>query len=216
MLFPFEIGRMQMGRFAKWVTLGGAAALAASVAVAAGNAGAPEASAAQFTAKGELLFPADYRSWTFLTSGHGMSYNAQANAAADQPFDNVFVDPQSHAAFLKTGHWPEGTMLVLEIRRSTSKGSINQHGAFQSGDPVALEVHVHDSKRFKGGWGFFRFDGAKPATMIGYDASCYACHQAHAAVDTTFVQFYPTLLPVAKEHGTFSASYLADEKAAKR
>jgi len=201
-----------MSRFAKWIALGAAAALTASVAVAAGTTGAPAARAAQFTAKGELLFPGDYRSWIFLTSGHGMSYNAQANAAADQPFDNVFVDPDSHAAFLKTGHWPEGTTLVLEIRRSTSKGSINQHGAFQSGDPVALEVHVHDSKRFKGGWGFFGFDGNKPATMIGYEASCYACHQAHAAVDTTFVQFYPTLLPVAKQAASFSAAYLAEEK----
>ena len=201
-----------MQAFGKYLALGGAAALIASVAIAGGKPDMP--GAARFTDKGELLFPADYRSWTFLTSGHGMSYNAQANAAADQPFDNVFVNPESHAAFLKTGHWPEGTMLVLEIRRSTSKGSINQHGAFQSGDPVGIEVHVHDSKRFKGGWGFFGFDGKGPATMIGYEASCYACHQAHAAVDTTFVQFYPTLLPVAKEHATFSAAYLADEKAA--
>ena len=201
-----------MRALGKYLAIGSVAALIASVAMAGGT---PDASgAAHFNDKGELLFPTDYRRWTFLTSGHGMSYNAQANAAADQPFDNVFVDPESHAAFLKTGHWPEGTMLVLEIRRSTSKGSINQHGAFQSGDPVGVEVHVHDSKRFKGGWGFFSFDGAKPATMIGYEASCYACHQAHAAVDTTFTQFYPTLLPVAKEHGTFSAAYLADEKAA--
>jgi hypothetical protein len=29
-------------------------------------------------------------------------------------------------------------------------------------------------------------------------------------VDTTFVQFYPTLMPVAKEKGTLSASYLKD------
>src|SRR5438094_729156 len=110
-----------MGRLAKWVVLGGSVALAASVMAGVGKAGAPAAPAAQFTAKGELLFPADYRGWTFLTSGHGMSYNAQANAAAEQPFDNVFVNPESYAAFLKSGHWPEGTMLVLEVRRSTSK-----------------------------------------------------------------------------------------------
>lgn len=201
-----------MRAFGKYLAIGGAAALIASVAMAGGKPDAPGST--HFTDKGELLFPSDYRRWTFLTSGHGMSYNAQANAAADQPFDNVFVDPESHAAFLKTGHWPEGTMLVLEIRRSTSKGSINQHGAFQSGDPVGIEVHVHDRKRFKGGWGFFSFGGARLATMIGYDANCYACHQAHAAVETTFVQFYPTLLPIAKENGTFSATYIADENAA--
>jgi acyl carrier protein phosphodiesterase len=41
-------------------------------------------------------------------------------------------------------------------------------------------------------------------------ASCYSCHQDHGAVDTTFVQFYPTLMPVAKEKGTLSPSYLKD------
>jgi hypothetical protein len=37
-------------------------------------------------------------------------------------------------------------------------------------------------------------------------------HEAHAAVDTTFVQFHPTLLPVAKAKGTLSPAYLGDEK----
>jgi acyl carrier protein phosphodiesterase len=38
-------------------------------------------------------------------------------------------------------------------------------------------------------------------------ASCYSCHAQHGAVDTTFVQFYPTLLPIAKAKGTLSAEY---------
>jgi hypothetical protein len=43
--------------------------------------------------------------------------------------------------------------------------------------------------------------------MIPHDAECYSCHLAHAAVDTTFVQFYPTLLPVAKAKGTLAQAY---------
>ncbi|MGB6744077.1 MAG: cytochrome P460, partial [Terracidiphilus sp.] len=31
-----------------------------------------------------------------------------------------------------------------------------------------------------------------------------------AAVDTTFVQFYPTLLPIAQKKGTLSASFLKE------
>ena len=46
--------------------------------------------------------------------------------------------------------------------------------------------------------------------MIPTSAGCYSCHAAHAAVDTTFVQFYPTLLPIAKSKGTLSAAYLKD------
>ena len=43
-------------------------------------------------------------------------------------------------------------------------------------------------------------------------ASCYTCHEQQAAVDTTFVQFYPTLLPIAKSKGTLSAAYLKESE----
>ena len=171
--------------------------------------------AARFDAKGNLVFPADYRHWTYLSSGLGMSYNAAANAEANPPFDSVFADPASELAFRKTGHWPEGTVLVLEVRGSSSKGSINLHGSYQSGAPIVLEVHVRDSKRFKGGWGFFRVDTKQATSLIPYTADCYSCHQQHAAVDTTFVQFYPTLLPIAQAKSTLSAAYKAEEAARK-
>jgi aspartate oxidase len=35
-------------------------------------------------------------------------------------------------------------------------------------------------------------------------------------VDTTFVQFYPTLIDIAKEKKTLSAAYLNDEAAANK
>ena len=34
-------------------------------------------------------------------------------------------------------------------------------------------------------------------------AKCYSCHADHGAVDTTFVQYYPTLVAPAKQHGTY-------------
>ncbi len=72
-------------------------------------------------------------------------------------FDNVFVDRASHASFLKTGHWPEGAMFVLEIRGQRTHGSINKNGAFQGGEPMAIEVHLKD-QHYEGGWAFFSFD----------------------------------------------------------
>ena len=168
----------------------------------------------QFTGKNALIFPEGYREWQFVTAGHGMNYNENGGDGPELPFDNVFVQREAYAAFKATGHWPEGTMLVLEIRGGTQRGSINKHGSFQSGPPHAIEVHVHD-KRFKGSWAFFGYgagDGPRgPAPMIAYQAACYACHQAHGAVDTTFVQFYPTLLPIAKAKGTLSDAYLKEE-----
>jgi hypothetical protein len=170
-------------------------------------------SVARFDTAGKMAFPEDYRTWVFLSSGHGMSYNPLANAAAERPFDNVFVDPASYRSFLQTGTWPEGTVLALEVHRGTSHGSINKAGAFQSGEPLAVEVHTKDTKRFGGdGWAFFPFGEHQPATMIPREADCYACHAANTAVDRTFVQFYPTLLPIARAKGTLTAAYLAQEK----
>ena len=67
---------------------------------------------------------------------------------------------------------------------------------------MGLEVHVKDARRFPGGWAFFAFRSRDPAEPIAFSADCYSCHKEHAAVDTTFVQFYPTLLEVASERGT--------------
>ena len=118
-------------------------------------------------------------------------------------FDNVFVDPAAWRAFKRTGRWPDGAVLVKEARAASSHGSINRNGQFQAGDALDVEVHVRDDKRFTGGWGFFIFNGAAPAPLVPQPASCYACHQANAAVDTTFVQFYPTARPIAVKAGTF-------------
>jgi hypothetical protein len=165
---------------------------------------APGPDPSHFTPGGALIEPAGYREWIFLSSGFDMSYTAAAPMAGDAMFDNVFVDPASWAGFRKTGHWPDGTMLVLESRGAASRGSINQHGQYQTSDLMGLEVHIRDERRFAGGWGFFAFDGAAPASLIPCSARCYACHQAHGAVDTTFTQFYPTAKPIAVQAGTFS------------
>ena len=187
-----------------------AAGLIGLAAVAAPRAQAPTP-AASFTADGKMEFPKDYRTWVYLSSGMDMVYT-EGGGGQMHAFDNVFVDPAAYAAFQKTGTWPDKTVLVLEIRGAEPHASIDKAGRSQ-GSRMAVEVHVKDAARFKGGWGFFGFNGEKPATLIPQAAACYACHQDHAAVDTTFVQFYPTLLPVSTGKGTLSAAYLAQEKA---
>jgi hypothetical protein len=167
-------------------------------------------SAAQFR-DGRLAFPVSYREWVWLSSGLDMSYSPQAMTGHSM-FDNVFAEPGAYHAFLSTGKWPDGTVLVLEVRGATDKGSINRSGKFQTADVLALEVHLKDTRRFAGGWGFFAFAGGAaggrtppPAAQIPAAADCYSCHRDHAFVDTTFVQFYPTLLAVARQQGTVRA-----------
>jgi Cytochrome P460 len=76
---------------------------------------------------------------------------------------------------------------------------------------MGREVHVRDEGRFPGKWAFFGFENEEPSKMVPKEAACYSCHESHAAVDTTFVQFYPTLIGIAKDKGTLSAAYLKDE-----
>jgi hypothetical protein len=158
----------------------------------------------------QLNFPEHYREWVYLTSGFDMSYSAGDGMAGHHMFDNVFVNPEAYKAFLATGTWPDKTELVLEMRGAQGKGSINQKGNFQT-DVMGVEVHMKDGASFPGKWAFFAFgDSDKTSTMIPTKADCYSCHAAHAAVDTTFTQFYPTLLPIAKSKGTLSAAYLRE------
>jgi len=164
----------------------------------------------EYTADAQLKLPEHYREWVYLTTGFDMSYSPDAMQMGHHMFDNVFVNPEAYKAFLATGTWPDKTILVLEGRRAMDKGSINQKGNYQSGETMGIEVHIKDEARFPGKWAFFGFGDAKTAKMIPTTAGCYSCHESHAAVDTTFVQFYPTLLPIAKSKNTLSATYLKE------
>jgi hypothetical protein len=195
--------------------LGSAALIALAASLTGGamsQAQAPKR-AAVYLPDGKLEFPKDYRTWVFLSSGVDMSYSKEAMAMAgdNHAFDNVFVDRAGYDGFMKTGQWPEGTVFMLEIRRGETKGSINTRGQFQSA-VLGREAHVKD-KKFKSGWAFFGFTGDGPGREIPQTSTCNKCHEDHAAVDTTFVQFYPTLMPVATEKKVFSPAYLAQEKA---
>lgn len=150
----------------------------------------------------QLDFPTGYREWIHLTTGFDMSYNPTLMRMGHHMFDNVYVEPWAYHAFLEAGTWPEKTRLVLEGREGKTEGSINKAGLYQSGKPMAVEVHMKDAA-LPGGWGFFAYGGdTDPAPLLPQDTDCYACHKKDGAVDTTFVQFYPTLLPVAQAKHT--------------
>jgi hypothetical protein len=172
-------------------------------------ASSAQSSDPRFTTDGQLIRPDNYREWIYLSSGLGMTYGVvetAANAVANQRFDNVFVTPQAYKAFLATGTWPDKTMFILEVRSSTTKGSINRGGHFQE-NVVALEAHVKDEARFPNKWAFFDLGTSAPsAKPLPANSRCQTCHAKSGAVDDTFVQFYPTLIPIARAKGTFKST----------
>jgi hypothetical protein len=170
--------------------------------------------AVSYTPDGKLISPKDYRAWVYLSSGMDMSYSDAPGAADHHMFDNVFVNREAYSAYQKTGKWPEKTIFVLEARAGEQRGSINKKGLYQ-GAVMGGEAHVKDSARFKSGWAFFPLNGDAPGAALPQTSQCNTCHEQHGAVDTTFVQFYPTLQAKAAEMKTYSAAYLAEEAAAK-
>jgi len=169
----------------------------------------------EYNDKGQLKLPELYREWIYLSTGLDMSYSP-GGSMDHHMFDNVFVNPESYKKFKETGTWPDKTMLMLEVRGAGSQASINKRGNFQSGEVMGVEVHVKDEAKFPGKWAFFGFDNGSLGNLFPADAACYSCHQAHGAVDTTFVQFYPTLFPLAKDKGTLSAAYLKESGSEKK
>jgi hypothetical protein len=188
-----------------------------SAAVAVAAAGPADQPA--YASDGKIVFPKDYRSWVYLTTGLAMSYSPRTQPNGSPFFDNVFVTPAAYRTFVETGHWPDKTMFVIEVRASRDKGSINKSGRFQ-GDIAGYDFEVRDDARYPGEqWKWTAFDApdkagaVAPAQAFPKTAACFQCHNANAAVDKSFVQFYPTLLPIARAKGTLNAAYVAAEKA---
>jgi len=147
-----------------------------------------------YSADGKLALPANYREWVFLSSGYGMNYS---NGGGSHPmFTNVFVTPEAYQGFKSSGKWPDKSMFVVEIY-SPAQGSISKSGYFQD-EFKGLDIEVKDSSQ-KNEWSYYNFNpGEKAAEVIGGNA-CNSCHSEHGAVEHTFVQFYPTLLSIARE-----------------
>ena len=156
-----------------------------------------------------LVRPTDYREWPLLGSGLGLTYEGEPDAPT---FTNAFVNPSAYRAFLETGGWPDATVFVLELRRAATDTRVGRGGGRFQAELLAVEAEVKDS-RFPDGWAFFNFGRASAladsAAPLSGEAvrDCVQCHTEHTAVERTFVQFYPTLLEVARRRGTLKPGF---------
>jgi len=162
-------------------------------------------STAVFDPQGRLKLPTGYRRWMFL--GAPLTPDGLNNGKAGFPeYHLVYVEQQNLDAYLKTGSFPEGTVIVKELTRvldptfpDGSRAEPSGRGYF-NGEFNGLDVTVKDSKRFakSNGWGFFNFGHhplpyAESATEASI-SECAGCHMSFVAkTDMTWVQFYPML-----------------------
>ncbi len=176
-----------------------------------------EQSSVVFNADGTVQLPTGFRKWVFLgapLTPEGLNngkYNCDAageNCTKSNfpEYHHVYVEQKNVDAYLKTGDFPEGTVIVKELTRvlnptfpDSSRMEPSGRGYF-NGAYNGIDMSIKDSKRFANtnGWGFFTF-GHHP---MPYEktaaekpvAECAGCHIANvAATDMTYIQFYPLL-----------------------
>jgi hypothetical protein len=162
-------------------------------------------SAAVFNPDGTLQLPTGFRKWVFV--GAPLTPNGLNNGKANFPeYHHVYIEQKNVDAYLKTGEFPEGTVIVKELTRvlkpafpDGSRKEPSGRGYF-NGEYNGIDVTVKDSKRFAetNNWGFFTF-GHHPLPYADKAAEspateCAYCHTANVAqTDMTWIQFYPLL-----------------------
>ena len=151
--------------------------------------------------KGELIQPKNFawREWIYV--GTPVTPNSlNPPEAAFPEFHNVYIDTVSFAEFKKTGKFRDGTILIKELVSVGAEQASSGKGYFE-GDFIGLEATVKNSKQFPnepGNWAYFTFSHKAPpypeSAKMQPAASCNtACHQALAADDWVFTQYYPVL-----------------------
>jgi hypothetical protein len=161
--------------------------------------------AAHFTRDGKLILPTGFRRWVFV--GAPLTPNGLNNGMANFPeYHNVYIQAQNIDAYMKTGEFPEGTVIIKELTRVLNPtfpdgSTVEPSGrGFFNGEFNGIDATVKDSKRFAktNGWGFFTF-GHHPlpyneTAAEKPEAECAGCHKAYVAkTDMTWIQFYPIL-----------------------
>ena len=169
--------------------------LTASGALGQAPAAGPRLDAAKYSANGELAWPANADRWVFLGTSLGSDYAEGAfDPANPGTIGVVQIEPSAYAEVLRTGKYPDGTMLMLTFYPAMAQSEPQLRG-FVQGEARGREIHVIDRQRFTAeGRAFFVFGpDLKPAAALPQGSECVRCHGEHGRLDSTFAQFYPQL-----------------------
>ena len=158
---------------------------------------AAETYATYVSSSGEIKLPGDFRqNWRHLGS-----WLVNDPKAPGYGFHDVYTQPESVQAFLSTGQFPDGAVLVKEIRKIGS-GSLTTGPAQWATDNAVWFVMVKDAKgRFKGnpnwgegwGWAIYEANNRNLNVSKGYAQSCLGCHMPAKGTDWVFLDGYPIL-----------------------
>jgi hypothetical protein len=149
--------------------------------------------------QGKITRPTGYwDKWAYLGSWVVPDENAKGHG-----FHDVFTQPESLRAFKETGQWPDGAVLVKEIRKVQS-AAMTTGKASWAGEPLVWFVMIKDTQgRFPGnpnwgngwGWGLFNVMDPSRNASANYEKDCLPCHVPAKSTDWVYLQAYPELRP---------------------
>lgn len=149
---------------------------------------------------GTIRFPGIIRDeWTHIGSWGSADLNS-----ADPGHHDVYTQPETIEAYQKTGKFPDGAVIVKEVRKIDS-GFMTTGPVTWAGDEVLWFVLIKDQKgRFPNhqnwgeGWGWALFNAGATETnaSTNFGANCLGCHVPAQKTDWIYVQGYPQLRSV--------------------
>lgn len=147
--------------------------------------------------KGNIRLPENYRqNW-----GHMGSWTVLNESAPGHGFHDVYSQQDAIKAYRENGQFPDGSVLVKEVRQVESGEQTTGHAQW-AGDVKIWFVMIKDekgrfpdNKHWKEGWGWALYEAQNPLKNVsqGFEQSCFACHAPAKQTDWVFVNGYPSL-----------------------
>jgi hypothetical protein len=149
-------------------------------------------------AQGDLHVPSNYRAaYEFL----GAWAIAANKGVGSSELHTVYASPGTIAAYRRSGHFSDGTVLVKEVYETATApmttGTVS-HARTLKGWFVMVKDNnnSHPGKSLWGdGWAWSWFDAGDPTktTSTAYKKDCLPCHVPAQATDWVYTSGYPTL-----------------------
>ncbi len=207
------MSRNRISRHVAGLSTAATAAAVVALAVIVGSAWPASAQdgpySPEFTSDKKLKIPEAkiWREWPYV--GSLVTPNTLNDGEAPFPEHHIiYIDPVSWAHYKKTGQFREGTVIAKELTRVRAPDGANEDGStdevsgtgYFMGEYSGFEITIKSKKLYPnepGNWAYYTFghqpEPYNPTAMTQPAEACNACHEAAAAEDFVFTQFYPVL-----------------------
>lgn len=173
------------------------AAAIACIASLPANSQTGAATTALIDAAGNMHIPDNYRQ-TYEYLG---SWSIAGDKKGAKEMHIVYASPGTAAAYRTTGKFPDGSVLVKEVRNAATAemttGTVSHVDTLKGWFMMVKDSKgSHPNNKLWGngwGWSWFDADNPKKTTSTDFHADCLSCHIPAKQADWIYVSGYPVL-----------------------